>query len=137
MNTVVLGNTPPFGIPQRTVRAQFNNDYASAVASGDPRLNAKQYDKPGVSRGRGTWNQAGIDAAGRMADGIAAAYSNNFSNNQFNADAALRGQLAQEQQALALGSLNQQNAYANQLAALQRQGQVLGLFDGLLGGLLR
>lgn len=131
MNDIRLGQYPAFGIPDRAVKAQFNNDYANAVASGDPRFNVKQYDRAGVSRGKGTWNQAGIDAAQNVANGIASAYSNQFSNNQFNADNALRSQLAQEQQAQALGGLNQQNAYANQLAALQRQNQMLGLLGGL------
>jgi hypothetical protein len=130
MNQVAINTTPPAGIPQQRMQAQFNNQMAQALAAGDPRFAAKQYDRPGFSRGAGQWNQAGIDAAKGLADGIAQAYSGNLQNQQYNALSGLQGSQAQEAQAQALGALQQQNNYANKMAALQLQNQ-------LLGGLLR
>lgn len=132
MNRVNLNTQLPDGVPQQQLRAQLNNQIAAAMASADPRFNVKQMDRAGVSRGAGQWNQAGINAAKSLADGIADAYSTQLQGEQYNANAALQSRMAQEQQAQALGALNQQNAYANQMAALQRQNQMLGLLGGLL-----
>jgi hypothetical protein len=132
MNQVALKTVPPTGIPQQQIQAQFNNQMAQAMAAGDPRFAAKQYDRPGFSRGAGQWNQAGIDAAKGLADGIAQAYSGNLQNQQYNALSGLQAKQAQESQAQALGALQQQNAYANQMAALQSQNQMLSLLGGLL-----
>lgn len=106
---------------------------ASALAMGDPRMNAKQYDRPGLSRGKAQWNQAGIDSAQKMADGIADAYTAQLQDQQQRSGANLQAMQAQEQYSQNLGALQQQNNYANQMAALQRQ----GAFMNLLGGLLR
>jgi hypothetical protein len=130
MNAVALNTQMPPGLPPQQMRAQFNNQMAQAYASGDPRMAVKQYDRPGFSRGAGVWNQAGIDSAKSLADGISEAYSGNLANQQFNALSGLQANQSQEAQAQALGALQQQNAYANQLAAIQLQNQ-------LLGGLLR
>lgn len=114
------------------MRAQMNNAMAQAYAMGDPRFNLKPYDRPGFSRGGGQYNQAGIDAAKNLSEGVAQAYSGDLQNQQFNALTGLQGAQAQEQNAQALGALQQQNNYANQMAALQRQNQIMGLLGGLL-----
>jgi hypothetical protein len=136
LNQVQLYQTPPSGFGDQAIQSRFNNQMATAMAMGDPRMNAKTYDRPGLSRGAAQWNQAGIDAAQRMSQGIADAYSENIQNNAFNADVALQGQLGQEQYGQALGGLQQQRAYADQMAALQRQQAVLGMAGGLLRGLM-
>lgn len=105
---------------------------ASALAMGDPRMNAKQYDRPGLSRGRAQWNQAGIDGAQKMADGIAEAYNAQLQSQQSRSMANLQASQQQEQYAQQLGALQQQNNYANQMAALQRQGAVMNLLGGLM-----
>jgi|688.fasta_scaffold01588_34 hypothetical protein len=132
MNSVQMFQPLPTGIPEPTSRAQFNNAMAFALASGDPRMAAKQYDRKGFSRGAGQMNQAGIDAANSMAEGIAQAYSGNLQNQQYNALSGLQAQQAEETQAQSLGALQQQNNYANQMAALQQQNQILSLLGGLL-----
>ena len=132
MNQVTINTQLPRGLPASQIRGQFNNQMAQALASGDPRFAVKQYDRAGLSRGAGQWNQAGIDAAKSLADGIAQAYSGNLQNQQYNANSALQSQVAQESQRQALGALQQQNNYANHMAALQAQGQMLGLLGGLL-----
>jgi hypothetical protein len=132
MNTVTLNTQVPPGLPPQQMRAQFNNQMAQAYASADPRMAVKQYDRPGFSRGAGQLNQAGVDSAKSLADGISRAYSGNLENQQYNALSGLQAKQAQEAQAQALGALQQQNAYANQMAALQQQNQMLSLLGGLL-----
>lgn len=95
----------------------------------------KKYDRPGFSRAGAQMNQAGIDAAQGMSQGIADAYSQDLQNRTYNSQVALQGQQGQEQFGQALAGLQQQNSYANQMAALQRQGTMLGLLGGLYQGL--
>lgn len=132
MNQVQTAAPLPAALSAQAMQAQMNNQMAQAYAMGDPRFSLKQYDRPGFSRGAAQMNQAGIDAAKNIAEGVAQAYSGNLANQQANALTGLQGSLAQEQNAQALGALNQQNAYANQMAALQRQNQIMGLLGGLL-----
>lgn len=80
-------------------------------------------------------NQAGIDAAQGMSQGISDAYSQDLQNRTYNSQVALQGQQGQEQFGQALAGLQQQNSYANQMAALQRQNTMLGLLGGLYQGL--
>lgn len=128
MNQVQLNQQP-----MRLDPARLNaNAMAAAYASGDPRFTAKQYDRAGLSRGAGQWNQAGIDAAKNMADGIAEVYSNQLQNMQFNSRTEMQDQQAREDYSQNLGALQQQNNYANQMAALQRQGSMMNLLTGLL-----
>lgn len=86
----------------------MNNQLASAYASGDPLYNLKQYDRPGVSRGKGTMAQAGIDASRSLAQGIADAYTagNQYAISQ--ADRNLEQEVQDEQ-------------FGQQAAALQQQ----------------
>jgi hypothetical protein len=136
MNNVYLNRPAPPGISPQATRAQMNNNVANAVATGDPRMNVKKYDRPGMSRGRAAWNQAGIDSAQNMSERIADAYTQDLDNRQYQSQFDLQSQVSREQNAQALGALNQQNAYANQLASLQRQQAGMNFFSSLLGGLL-
>jgi hypothetical protein len=137
MNQVQTQTPRPTALSAQQMQAAMNNNYANALASGDPRYTAKQYDRPGMSRGAGQWNQAGIDAAKNISEGVANAYSQDLQNSQYNANVRLQGQQAQESQAQALGALNQQNSYANQMAQLQRQQTAMNFASSLLGGLLK
>lgn len=132
MNQITTTAQLPTAYTQQQTQAALNNAYASALASGDPRYSVKQYDRPGLSRSAGSWNQAGIDAARNMQEGIAKAYSQDLANNQYNATTALQGQQNQEANWQALNGLQQQNDYANQMAQLQRQNMVYSLLGGLL-----
>ena len=136
MNAVTINQRPPTGYRPQSTDAAFNNQYAMALASADPRFAIKQYDRGGISRGGAQFNQAGIDAAQKFASGLADAYGNQYQNVAYNANTALQGQQSQEQFGQALGGLQQQNNYANQMAALQRQQAVMGTLTSLLGGLL-
>lgn len=109
------------------------NRLARAYASADPRHNVKARDRAGVSRGRGAWNDAGIRAAEGLSSGLAAAYNAQLGERTQDANANLQLQQGQEQYGQALGALNQQSNYADQMAALQRQGALYGLIGQVMG----
>jgi len=132
MNVTNINQTPPGGITPKQQRSQFNNDYAMALAAGDPRYQAKELDRAGMSRGAGTMNQAGIRASKAFADGVANAYGSQLGTQQYNANLAQSNQAGMEQFGQALTGLQQQSAYANQMAGLQRQNALYGLIGNLL-----
>ena len=136
MNSVQLYQTPPSGMGKQRIDAALNNQLAVAMSMGDPRMAMKQYDRPGLSRGGAQRNQAGIDSAQKLASGVADAYSNQIQNQAYDSNLQLQGQQGQEQMAQALGGLQQQRNYADQMAALQRQQAMLGLSGSLLRGLM-
>jgi hypothetical protein len=129
MNQVNVNQAPPKVTGQQSV---FNNDMAKAYASGDPRFNVKQYDRPGMSRAGAQWNQAGIDAANNMSSGIASAYGNLLQNNANAANTALQGAAGREKFGQALNGLTQQAAYQQAMSNLTRQQQGIGLLGMLL-----
>ena len=118
--------TPPAARPSASGMAR-------AYASADPRFNMKQRDRAGVSRGRGSAAQAGIGAAQNFAQGIASVYDDQLKQQAANAESMLQLQRGQEEYGQALGGLQSQSTYADQMAALQRQ----GLLYGLLGDAMR
>lgn len=136
MNSVYTNQPLPKGLSDRQKSAQFNTQMANAMAAGDPRFTIKQYDRGGISRGGTQLNQAGIDAAKNLSEGVSQAYATSLGNAQYDSGVQLQGEQARESNAQALGALQQQNAYANQLAALQRQQMGMNFMTSLLGGLL-
>lgn len=120
-------------LPTPPSMAPSASGMARAYASADPRFNMKQYDRAGISRGRGQTAKAGIDAAQGFSQGIADVYDNQLKQQAANADAMLQLQQGQEQYSQALGGLQSQATYADQMAALQRQ----GILYGLLGDVMR
>ncbi|NBT35317.1 MAG: hypothetical protein EBT03_07235 [Betaproteobacteria bacterium] len=132
MNIVNLRTKPNPGVTGRAIDEAFNNDLAMAYAAGDPRFNAKQYDRPGLSRAGAQWNQAGIDSANKMAEGVAGAYSSRMANVMANAGYGLGAAAGQQQFGQALGGLAQQNVYQQAMDRLQRQQTGLGILRGLM-----
>ena len=123
-------------IDQKKINANFNNDYARAVAMGDPRQQMKQMDRGGISRGAGQMNIAGAQGAAKMAEGIAQAYSTKQQAQDYNNAYAMQNQQSDATQQLALQGLIQQQQYNNQAAAQQRQNSALSFATSILGGLL-
>lgn len=115
----------------------FNNALAAAQASADQRFNAKEYDRPGVSRGLGTGSQAGIKAAQSLADGVADAYQIPMQDAARDAGTDLAFQQQREQLGLGASGLAMQADYANALAALERQRQAQQFQGNVLGGLMQ
>jgi len=132
MNNVTSYQQQPKGLTQKQITAKFNSDQAQALAMGDPRYQMKELDRGGLSRGGAQMNQAGINASQAVSDGIAAAYANQLQNQQYNANLGLQNQATSEQYGQALGALQSQANYANQMAALQRQGALYGLIGNLI-----
>lgn len=128
MNNVQLYQQTPEGIPDNQRQAAFNNNYARALAAGDPRYQLKEIDRAGMSRGQGAYNQAGIQASQAMGDGIADAYSQDLQTRQYNANI----NSGDQEYGMALARLLQQNRYADQMAALQRQNALIGLMGSFL-----
>jgi hypothetical protein len=126
VNTVQLNQQMPLGLSDLQRDATLNNRMASALAASDPRYQMKRLDRAGLSRGAGQRAQADLYGAQDLTRGITDAYSQAMADTPDN----LEFQSGQERQALALQSLQQQNAYANQMARLQMAGTLLG---GLLG----
>ena len=124
--------------PQQVPNTQgmFNTALANAQASADPRFNMKAMDRNGVSRGKGTMATAGIQAAQNLADGIAQAYQIPAQDAATNANNTLQYQTNQENFGQGISNIAQQNDYANAMAALQRQQNVLNFQGNALGGLL-
>ena len=132
MNTLNRVNVQqPLPTPPST--APSASGMARAYASADPRFNMKPYDRAGMSRGRGQAAKAGIDAAQGFSQSIADVYDNQLKQQASNADAMLQLQQGQEQYAQALGGLQSQATYADQMAALQRQGILYGLLGDVMG----
>lgn len=134
MNSVQLTRPVTTGVQDQTAAAQWNNDYANALASGDPRYTVKQYDRAGVSRGGAQYQQAGIDAAQSLANGIADAYGRQAENAVFNANTRLQSQQQREQQAQQLGGFQANQAYADAMGQLQDQQQAANFISGVTGG---
>lgn len=130
-------NTSTFA-PQQVPNAQgaFNTALAQAQAAADPRFNSKAMDRNGISRGRGTMATAGIQAAQNLAEGIAKAYQIRDQDAVTNANNTLQYQTNQENFGQGLSAIAMQNDYANALAALQRNQNVLQYQGNALGGLL-
>lgn len=120
-------------MPQAPANTPSASALARAAAASDPRFNMKEYDRAGVSRGRGTAAQAGIKAAQGFSQGVADAYDNHLRQQAANADAMLQLQRGQEEYGQALGGLQSQATYAEQMAALQRQGLLYGLIGDVMG----
>ena len=119
----------PRGLTDRQQSGAFNNAMATALAAGDPRYQMKQYDRAGFSRGAAQANQAGIQGAQQMAEGMADAYRQAVDDSQYNALAGLGSQVSREQFGQSLGGLQEQNNYAQQMAALQRMNLLQGLLN--------
>jgi hypothetical protein len=137
MNQVAFTQPVARGVSPDVRRKAFNTAEATALAAADPRYTLKQLDRAGFSRGQGQMNQAGIEAARNLSGGMSAANMQALDLGSYNANLALQADAAREQSAQALGGLQSQNAYANQMDALQRQQMMNNLFTGILGGLLR
>lgn len=100
---------------------------ANAYAAADPRHNVKEFDRPGMSRGKGAYSQAGIRAGQGFIQGLADAYSQQMQDSNTLAGQQLENNAAQEQYANALGGLATQADYAQQMSRLQQMGALYGL----------
>lgn len=118
-------------------RANFNNRYAQAAMQGDPRSQVKQYDRAGVSRGGGAYNQAGIQGAQDFVRGVAEAYAGQQSDRLYNQSMAMQQQQGDDQYRQSAAAMQQQQQYQDTMARLQRANMGTQFATSLLGGLLQ
>jgi len=123
-------------INQQNIRSAYNNNFANAIVSGDPRMQVKQMDRGGMSRGAGQYSAAGMQGAAKMAEGIANAYGQKQQAQDYNTAAGQQNYQQDATQQQALGALAQQQQYNTQMAALQRQNSAMNFASSILGGLL-
>lgn len=134
MYSTNVTNPKPEMMPH--TQAAFSTAMAKAQASADPRFNMKEFDRAGISRGKGTKAQAGIKAAQSLSDGVAQAYQIPAADAVTDATNNLQWQGDVESYAQGAGSIDMQNEYAKALAALQRQQNALNFQGNALNGLL-
>lgn len=115
------------GMPPAPKAGLSSHAVANAYAAADPRHNVKEFDRPGMSRGKGAYSQAGIRAGQGFVQGISDAYSQQMQNANTLAEQELENRFNQEQYATALGGLAAQADYAQQMQQLQQMGALYGL----------
>jgi len=125
MNKVTLNQQPLAFSPSRL----SPYTYSQAVASADPRYQMKGLDRAGFSRGAGQQQQAGIQGAQSFTKGIADAYSRQLANQTMKAQARMQDEQGREKTAQQLGGMQEQDAYAGQLAGLNRQATLMNFFN--------
>lgn len=122
MNQVNLYQTPnpALGFTPRQTGAEANYHQAMAHASSDPRFTAKQYDRPGSSRGKGQYAAGASQGATNYAENMGKAEAARMSDAYSNANLSLGEQARQQDYGMALAGLQQQQ---EQNAVMQRLGQ--------------
>ena len=124
------------GLSDSTRDTSMSNQYAKALAMGDPRGHLKQLDRPGVSRGAGTQYQAGINAAADMAEGMQQAYSQDLRSRSAQGDDQLEAQAADANYANQQSGLASNQYYSDVMNRLGQQQMMMNFASGLLGDLL-
>lgn len=133
----IMMNSPrPQGFTKRQTRGAANNAAATAEAAGNQRLQMKQYDRAGLSRGKGQKARAAASAATNYAQGMMAAEQQPLQDAASNANLDLNYMASQNQQGLALSRALEQQRHNEFMARLQRQSNATGYLGGLLSGLI-
>jgi hypothetical protein len=127
MNNVNLYQTPnpALGFTQRQTDAESNYHQAMAHASADPRFNARQYDRPGVSRGKGQYAYGAAQGAQNYAQNMSAAEQARIGDAYTNAGMQLGEQGRQQDFGMALAGLREQQAQQDAMFQLGRQGRAM------------
>lgn len=126
--------------PQQTSAAQ-NNARANATVAADPRFRAKQYQRAGISSGKGQQYLGAAKGAQEYAKGMAEAGQVGMQDAYSNANLQLQDETQRNQFGMALAGLQEQNNQMNYMNALQGQQQAMGFmgdqfrnFTGMFGG---
>ena len=135
-NTVELGKTMDPGLSNSGRLGMFKKNEAQALAYGDPRMELKKLDRPGISRGAGQMNVAQNNATGQMMDALAQAYNEDRSLQTQQALNMLEGQSQDVGYGQQLGGFQSNDYYANAMNQIASRQAGLNLITSLLGGLL-
>jgi hypothetical protein len=136
-------DTPPnpYTYSEQQTNAAQNNARANATQAADPRYNAKQYQRAGISAGKGQEYLGAAKGAQAYAQGMAEADSIGMQDAYANADRRLQDETMRDQFGQALAGLSEQNAQAAYMNQLQSQQRAMGFmgdtfknFTGMFGG---
>jgi hypothetical protein len=136
MNEVNIPKSFTPGLSSGARQKMFENNYAEALALGDPRMELKKLDRPGISRGAGQQRVAQANATGQMVDALAKTYNE---DRQMQTEAAINTLQGQEQDAAfgqQMGGFGANDYYSNAMNQISARQAGLNLATSLLGGLL-
>ena len=117
--------SPSLGYTPRQTNAEANYHQARAHAMADPRFNAKQFDRPGSSRGKGQYAYGAAQAATAYADSLSQGEAARMQDAYSNAGLRLNDQARQQDFGLALSGLQEQDAQQAAMFNLGQQGRAL------------
>jgi hypothetical protein len=140
MNNVNLYQSPnpALGYTPQQTNAAANYHQAMAHASSDPRYNAKQYDRPGVSRGKGQYAYGAAQGAQGYAQNMANAEQVRMGDAYANANMQLGEQGRQQDFGMALAGLQEQQAQQDAMFRMGQQSRAMDFagnaFNQMMGG---
>lgn len=117
---------PALGFTPQQTNAEANYSQAMAHSMADPRYNAKQYDRGGVSRSKGQYAYGAAQGAKAYADAMSQGEMARMQDAYTNAGLNLGEQARQQDFGMALAGLQEQQA---QNAFMQRLGQQGRMMD--------
>jgi len=129
---------PALGYTQRQTNADSNYHQAMAHASSDPRFTAKQFDRPGSSRGTGQYAYGAAQGAQNYAQNMASAEQSRISDAYANAGMQLGEQSRQQDYGMALAGLQEQQAQQDAMFRMGQQSRAMDFagnaFNQMVGG---
>lgn len=120
MNVVNQYRPPnPYQLSAGQQQAEYNYNRAQADYQGDPRYNAKQFQRAGLSSSKGTAAMGAAPAANAYAAGMAGAEMGAMKDAYANADLKLADQSQRSQFGMALAGLQEDAAQRNYMHNLK------------------
>jgi hypothetical protein len=130
--------TPALGYTQRQTNANANYHQAMAHAASDPRHTAKQFDRPGSSRGAGQYAYGAAQGAQNYAQNMANAEQGRLGDAYANAGMQLDEQGRRQDFGMALAGLQEQQAQQDAMFRMGQQARATDFagnaFNQMMGG---
>jgi hypothetical protein len=121
---------------QNQTDAQANYYKAAADQAADPRFNAKQYTRGGISHGKGQDYLGAISGAMSYADNMAKGEQARMSDAWANANRGLGDSVGRERYGMALAGLQEQQAQNDYMNRLQMQQQSMNFMGNMFGNVM-
>lgn len=135
-NNAMLHSQPnPYTLSPQQTNASYNFNRAQAVQKADPRFNAKQYQRAGMSSSKGTAASGAADAANAYASGMATAEAGRMQDAYSNANLQLADQVERDRYSNALLGLQEQRNQANWMNDMQSMQSAYGFMGDVMGGM--
>lgn len=135
-NNVMLHSQPnPYTFTPQQTNASYNWNRAQAAQKADPRFNAKQYQRGGISSSKGTASLGAADAANAYATGMANAEAARMQDAYSNANLQLSDQVERDRYSNALIGLQEQRNQANWMNDMQSMQNAYGFMGDMMGGM--